>query len=85
MDDQPLSERIAPVSEFFDYIEQLVFEVESGRIRAQDVPGRLRSDWGGVRVMGYYPKRDDSERDQVRELVSSGIDPRKARRIVRGK
>jgi hypothetical protein len=83
--DEVVTQREKPLSELFEYLQQIVFEVETGRLSAADVRRRLFADWGGVRVRGYMPKRDPQERETVRELIRSGIPERSARMKVKGK
>lgn len=73
------------VGAFFDYLEQLVWEVETGRLQARDARRRMITDWGGVHVRGYVPKRDPMERISMAELRAAGVPERTARAKVRGK
>jgi hypothetical protein len=73
------------LSELFEYLQQIVFEVETGRLSAAEVRRRLFADWGGVRVRGYMPKRDPQERAPMRDLIRAGMPERTARAKVRGK
>jgi hypothetical protein len=84
MDDRKVR-RAATMSELFEYLQQIVFEVESGRLKAADARRRMIADWGGMTVRGYIPLRDPQERIQVRTLMQSGIPERTARAKVRGK
>lgn len=77
--------RTARMSEFFDYLNELVWQVESGRLRAQDVRRRMIEDWGGVTVRGYVPKRDPMDRKAMKEFETAGYTQRHARRLVTGK
>jgi hypothetical protein len=87
--DAQLVSRNAKMSEFFEYLEQLVFEVETGRLEARQMRSRFIQDWGGVMVRGYVPRQDPKERAArraaVQALVESGISVRAARRKVCGK
>jgi hypothetical protein len=71
------------MSEFVSWLEQAVFEVETGRASAQQIRTRLFSEWGGVRVV--MPRYDPQQREEIRGLVELGTAERTARRVVRGK
>jgi hypothetical protein len=77
------------LSELFDYLQQIVFEVESGRMTGEEAGRRFVTDWGGVRVRGYIPARHPQERieerTQIEALKARGIPERTARLKVRGK
>jgi hypothetical protein len=81
--------RKANVGELFDYLNQIVFEVESGRLAAKDARARIINDWGGVQVRGYVPKSDPEQRRQrraqVQALIDSGMPERTARAKVTGR
>jgi hypothetical protein len=71
------------VSEFLDWLQQAVFEAETGRASATEIRARLLAEWGGVRVV--VPKIDPQERLKVRALIEAGTAERTARMFVRGK
>jgi hypothetical protein len=71
------------VSEFLDWLQQAVFEAETGRASAKEIRARLLVEWGGVRVV--VPKIDPVERLQIKALIDKGTAERTARAFVRGK
>ncbi len=75
------------MSEFLDWLQQAVFEAETGRASAEQIRARLLQEWGGVRVM--VPKHDPEVRQveitRIRALVEQGTAERTARMVVRGK
>jgi hypothetical protein len=72
------------MNEFLAYLEQLASDVETGHLSAQDLPDRVRSDYGGTRIKAYIPLPKAPDRHEIDRLVSSGVPARKARRLVRG-
>lgn len=75
--------------EFWDYLEQIVFEAETGRLTSTQARERFARDWGGVIVTPKIPLRDPKvrafERAQMQEIRSAGFSIRAARAKVRGK
>jgi hypothetical protein len=71
------------VSEFLRWLEQAVFEAETGRATSQEISHRLINEWGGIPVK--VPRIHPDERDRIRELIDLGTAERTARRFVRGK
>ena len=71
------------VSEFLSWLEQAVFEAETGRSSAEQIRARLLHEWGGCEVR--VPSIDPRERARIRALVDQGTCERTARLFVRGK
>lgn len=71
------------MSEFLTWLEQAVFEAETGRSSAEQIRARLLQEWGGCEVR--VPRIDPRERERIRALVDLGTSERTARLFVRGK
>jgi len=73
------------MSEFFDYLEGLARQIESGALGASSLRSTFSRDWGGERVSLYIPKGKTEANRRIAELVQAGVNERTARRKVRGK
>lgn len=75
------------MSELLDWLQQAVFEAETGRASADEIRARFLHEFGGVRVT--VPKFDPTQRAQeitrIRTLIEQGTAERTARLVVRGK
>jgi hypothetical protein len=75
--------------EFWDYLEQIVFEAETGRLTHTEVRERFVRDWGGVIVPKKIPREDPAARalrlSQMSQLRSAGFSERTVRAKLRGK